>query len=156
MQRHPKGIDRECLDLVEWILRATGIDRTLVPVPIREIARRLAVPLREGALPYGVRGMCDVRRRIIVLNGRMPETRKRFVIAHELGELIVLPVSPDHGSWLNEFAGHLLVHPANLQLAAAAMRRTDRLARHFDVGESVLLYQLRRMMEEGGFGSWLR
>src|SRR5262249_39614918 len=57
------------------------------PVPVESIAEDL-LGLEVEEMELEVSGMLFPTERLIVVNGREPETRRRFTIAHELGHWV--------------------------------------------------------------------
>ena len=140
-----KYLDREAIDLAEWLLQMGRHDGRL-PIPVDGLVRCLGARVFPVALPKIVRGVCDRERRIILVNRGLGKPAQRFVIAHELSELLILDMGLPHGGWQNQFAGHLLV-PLRLLIREASGRGLDDLAEMFEVGEAVIAYQLRYGLE---------
>lgn len=71
------------------ILTSLGIDKP--SVDLTRVARSLGVPIRHDVLPKEVSGFLYRQGddALIVVNGKQPETRQRFTIAHEIGHLIL-------------------------------------------------------------------
>ncbi len=134
-----KGLDREAIQLAEWVRRATGC--VGLPTDIDRIAERLGLGVFRRKLPRRVYAVSEMPHRMIVLNSMRPRRQQRYDLAHEVGEHLTLSLGVGHGSWHNQFAGHLLV-PLNELHGAVRDGQLERICNSFDVSESVILYQM--------------
>jgi Zn-dependent peptidase ImmA (M78 family) len=104
-------------------------------------------------LPEGVSAIVDVDDRSIGVNAALPEARKRFSIAHEVGHVILehpLFVFPIEGRQdlilereANAFAAEFLVPMDVLRKSFRHCRDYEELARRFLVDRDVMYYRFR-------------
>ncbi len=81
------------------------------PLDVADLAEEMCqtTPFVDTTLPPGIEGILDARRKTIRLNASLSEWRRRFVIAHEVGHLLLqglgAGVMADDAQTLNERAG---------------------------------------------------
>jgi len=104
-------------------------------------------------LPRGVSAIVDIEDRSIGVNAVLPEPRKRFSIAHEIGHVVldhplyVFPIEGRQDQILereaNAFAAEFLVPIAVLKQAFRVCRDYEALAKKFMVDRDVMYYRFR-------------
>lgn len=137
------------------------------PVPVREIAERNGVEVVLGDFGRNrdrVSGLCDFRKRKILVNSKDTFIRRRFTIAHELGHWILhrrlYEENPDGYRFLprfrhtddrgpsereaNCFAAHLLV-PDRLLVPVVGAATATELASIFEVTRTDMEYRIREV-----------
>ena len=132
-------------------LLLAGITEPPVPTSIISELPRLQVAVMR---PFPVSGATHWKHGawLIVLNGREPQTRQRFSLAHEFKHIVDdrfvdliyrhIPDDQRHDfieQVCNDFAGCLLMPRPWLKRAyCGGMQSTKLLARHFDVSEAAI------------------
>ena len=132
-------------DTIEPLLAATGAHQP--PIDPAAVARHLGLEVRlVYCLPDEVGGALDRRRRLILINARHPTTRRRFSLAHELGEWLLESV--EHAE-VDRFAAALLMPAHLVDFHCTRKWQAEWVARRFGVSRAVA----RKRMEELGYGT---
>jgi len=144
--------------VAEFVLRTLGV--VTPPVDVHEIAARLGVQVRNVPSP-GWLGAVDptAEPAMIWINDASARVRKRFTLAHELGHLLLHPLTSRHRDAsfarpadkiekdANEFAASMLAPLWMLEPMLSNPRTTkEQLARMFDISDGAMAMQLSKFL----------